>query len=153
MALHSHRCRSAGMNRPESESVSNAVPADGTQPPGSGSETQAGGPSAGPAGARPAKLGGYRIEKLLGEGGMGAVYLAHDDKLDRTVAIKTMRPEVAAVPGAVERFLREARAAAKVSHDNVIPIWYVGEEAGTPFIAMPLLEGESLEHWLRREPV
>jgi serine/threonine protein kinase len=97
-------------------------------------------------------MGTYRVVRLLGEGGMGAVYLAHDDTLDRPVAIKTMRPEVAARPGAVDRFLREARAAAKVAHDHVVPILHVGQDAGTPFIAMPLLEGEPLDGLLKWEP-
>jgi serine/threonine protein kinase len=106
----------------------------------------------GAVGAAPPTMGTYRVVRLLGEGGMGAVYLAHDDTLDRPVAIKTMRPEVAARPGAVERFLREARAAAKVAHDHVVPILHVGQDAGTPFIAMPLLEGEPLDGLLKWEP-
>ena len=103
------------------------------------------------AGNHPAGLGGYRIEQLLGEGGMGAVYRARDDRLDRPVAIKTMRPEIAAVPGAADRFLREARTAAQLSHDHVIPIWQVGEEAGTPFIVMPLLRGQPLDTVLKKQ--
>ena len=123
--------------------------------PDAPSETQAGPPTPpdGPPGPHPATLGGYRVERLLGEGGMGAVYLARDDKLDRAVALKTMRPEIAAQPGAVARFLREARAAAKVAHDNIIPILHIGEDAGTPYIVMPLLEGEPLNEFLRRVPV
>lgn len=101
----------------------------------------------------PNTLGGYRIERLLGEGGMGAVYLARDDRLERSLAIKTLKPQVALQPGAVERFLREARAIARVAHDNIIPILHIGEDAGMPYIAMPLLEGESLDKWLHREPV
>ena len=101
----------------------------------------------------PQTLGGYRIEKILGQGGMGAVYLAHDDRLGRAAAIKTMKAEIANHPGAKERFLREARAAAQVAHDNIIPIWQVGEEAGIAFIAMPLLLGESLADRLERERV
>ena len=144
------------MNRPESESASNAVPADQTgDRPTESSETRAGDAPAPPreSGEHPTALGGYRIEKLLGEGGMGAVYRAHDATLDRAVALKTMRQEIAAQPGAVERFLREARAVAKVRHDNVIEIWYIGEDAGAPYIVMPLLEGEPLNEWLKREPV
>ena len=110
-------------------------------------------PSEPTSSAVPISLGGYRIERLLGEGGMGAVYLAHDDKLGRDVALKTMRPEVAARPGAVERFLREAQATARVAHDNVVPILHVGEDAGAPYIVMPLLEGEPLDGVLKRTPV
>jgi len=139
------------MNRPESESGSHAVPADWT------SAHSADGSGTAPAGARadglPAALAGYRIDGLLGTGGMGLVYRAHDPRADRAVALKTMRPELVSQPGAVERFLREARAAAKVRHDNVIEIWQVGEDAGVPFIAMPVLDGEPLNKWLEREPV
>ena len=67
------------------------------------------------------------------------------------MAIKTLRPELAINPQAKERFLREARAAAKLEHDNIIPIYSVGEAAdGTPFLAMPLLKGEPLDALIRR---
>src|SRR5579883_53281 len=101
----------------------------------------------------PTTLGGYRIERLLGEGGMGAVYLARDDRLERSVAIKTLKPQVAVQPGAVERFLREARAIARVAHDNIIPILHIGEDAGMPYIVMPVLQGEPLDKFLHREPL
>jgi len=101
----------------------------------------------------PIVIGSYRVERELGRGGMGTVYLAHDDRLHRAVAVKTMRPEVAARPGAGARFIQEARSAAQVEHDHVVPIWQVGEDAGTPFIAMPYLQGESLSQRLKREPV
>ena len=90
----------------------------------------------------PERLEHYRPIKVLGQGGMGTVYLAEDTRLGREVAIKTLRPELAINPQAKERFLREARAAAKLEHDNIIPIYSVGEAAdGTPFLAMPLLKG------------
>jgi serine/threonine protein kinase len=110
-----------------------------------------------PAGDRPddlpAAVGGYPVVGLLGRGGMGAVYAARDDRLGRRVAIKVMRPALAAHPDAKDRFLREARAAAKVEHDHVVPVWQVGEDGGAPFIVMPHLRGESLEDRLKREPV
>lgn len=98
----------------------------------------------------PPRLGVYRILGRLGGGGMGDVYRAEETALGREVAIKVMRAEVAARPGYRERFLREARTAAKVRHDNVVPIYFVGEERGTIYIVMPVLEGESLEHRLSR---
>jgi serine/threonine protein kinase len=99
-------------------------------------------------------IGEYAVVRKLGEGGMGAVYLAEDAKLGRKVAIKTMKPELAANAADRERFLREARAAASVEHDNIVPIWGVGQAVdGTPFIAMPFLQGEMLDDRLRREPV
>jgi eukaryotic-like serine/threonine-protein kinase len=92
----------------------------------------------------------FRVERVLGEGGMGTVYLAEDTRLGRSVAVKTLRREFAANPAAKDRFLREARAAAKVDHDHVVPIFYVGEADGVPFLAMPFLQGESLEARIRR---
>jgi hypothetical protein len=81
----------------------------------------------------------FRILKLLGKGGMGAVYLAEDTRLKRQVAIKTLRPSLARKKTARERFFREARLAATIEHDHVIPIYYVGEAGGIPFLAMPCL--------------
>ena len=102
----------------------------------------------------PVRLGDYTIIRKLGEGGMGAVYLAEDLKLGRQAAIKTMKPELAARPADRERFVREARAAAAVEHDNIVPIWQIGEAAdGSPFIAMPYLQGEMLDTRLKRERV
>ncbi|MBC8117646.1 MAG: serine/threonine protein kinase [Candidatus Saccharimonas sp.] len=99
----------------------------------------------------PERLEYYRPIKVLGQGGMGTVYLAEDTRLGREVAIKTLRPELAANPQAKERFLREARSAAKLEHDHIIPIYSVGEAAdGTPFLAMPLLKGEPLDALIRR---
>lgn len=95
------------------------------------------------------RLGRYRLLKMLGRGGMGIVFLAEDVDLHRTVAVKAMLPEIARKPTAKERFLREARAAAKLQNDHVVPIYHVGEERGVPFLAMPLLQGCSLEESLR----
>jgi serine/threonine protein kinase/formylglycine-generating enzyme required for sulfatase activity len=95
------------------------------------------------------RMGGYRVLKTLGQGGMGAVFLAEDSQLRRTVALKVMLPEQAKKPEAKERFLREARAAAAIEHDNIVTIYQVGEEHGIPYIAMQLLKGASLDDWLR----
>jgi len=97
------------------------------------------------------RLGGYRILKVLGQGGMGVVFQAQDVRLDRLCALKTMLPELALKPGMKERFLREARAAAKLEHDHIIPIFQVDEVNGVPFIAMPFLKGASLEDWFRQK--
>src|SRR5437667_12094885 len=85
------------------------------------------------------RLGNYRILKVLGQGGMGVVFLAEDVHLQRTVALKAMLPEVAQKAGSRERFLREARAAAKLEHDHLVPIYQVGEDRGAPCHAMPFL--------------
>jgi serine/threonine protein kinase len=95
-------------------------------------------------------LGGYRIVRELGHGGMGAVYEAEDDKLKRRVAIKVMKPEIAKHQSHRERFLREARTAAKVHCDFICPIYRVGEDDGMPFIAMPLLKGQPLDRYWKQ---
>jgi hypothetical protein len=97
------------------------------------------------------RLGDYRVLDLLSRGGMGVVLAAEDSRLRRRVALKMMRPEVAARPEAKARFLREARAAAALQHDHIVPIYHVGEQDGVPFMVLPLLAGESLEDRLRRE--
>ncbi len=91
------------------------------------------------------RLGNYRILNLLGRGGMGAVFLAEDVRLQRTVALKVMLPEFACRDDARQRFLREARSAAAIEHDNIVTIFQVDEDQGVPFIAMPLLKGQTLE--------
>ncbi|WP_439628284.1 serine/threonine-protein kinase [Gemmata sp.] len=95
-------------------------------------------------------FGGLTVVRVIGEGGMGRVLEAHDAKLGRRVAVKEMRPQLAADAHSRERFLREARAAAAVRHDHIVPVYHVGERDGAPFLVMPLLEGESLADRLAR---
>ncbi len=97
----------------------------------------------------PTRLGGYRIVRELGHGGMGYVFEAEDVQLGRRVAVKVLTPDLAGRPDAAARFLREARAAAAVEHENVVPVLHVGDEAGTPYMVMPLLRGESLSDRLK----
>jgi len=97
----------------------------------------------------PTRIGQYAIARKLGEGGMGVVYAARDARLERTVALKTMS-SLANDETARKRFWREARSAASVNHPNVCQIYEIGEEDGELFIAMELLEGESLADRLRR---
>jgi len=97
------------------------------------------------------RIGFYSVRRMLGQGGMGLVFEAEDPVLRRIVALKVMRPSAAAITAARERFLREARAAAAIEHDHIVAIYQVGEEGGVPFLAMPLLEGMSLEARLRPE--
>lgn len=99
----------------------------------------------------PQRLGEYRVEREIGRGGMGVVLEVTDDTLHRRVAAKVLHPELARKPDATARFLREARAAAAIEHDNVVPILHVGVEAGAPYIVMPLLKGEALDKRLKRE--
>ena len=92
-----------------------------------------------------ATLGEYEIKGELGQGGMASVFLAHEIALDRKVAIKVMAPSLASQPGMVERFKREARTAAALSHPHIIPIYAVKEGAGVVFFVMKFVEGRSLE--------
>jgi len=96
------------------------------------------------------RLGHYRVVRLLGSGGMGLVFHAEDSHLERPVALKVVRPDMARDSGLRERFLREARATACVRSDHVVTIHQVGQENDTPFLAMELLEGQSLQEWLER---
>jgi eukaryotic-like serine/threonine-protein kinase len=92
----------------------------------------------------------YRLGRMLGEGGMGAVYKAYDKELDRTVALKLVKPGLADNPMAVQRFKQELLLASKISHRNVLRIHDLGEFGGTRFISMAFIEGEDLHHLLAR---
>jgi serine/threonine protein kinase len=117
------------------QAETSTIPAPGPPPPGT-----LPGPGDG--------FGRYRIIAELGRGGMGIVYRARDTRLDRDVALKTVRPDR---PGTTERFLREARAMAAVRHDHVVEVYDYGEENGVRFVAMPLLAGETLAARLQRQ--
>jgi serine/threonine-protein kinase len=84
---------------------------------------------------------------------MGVVYAAHDERLDRPVAIKVVRPDALGDDSARERFRREARAAARVSHPHICPLYEFDEDAGQPFLVMELLDGEPLSSRLDRGPI
>ncbi|MBV8233631.1 MAG: protein kinase, partial [Planctomycetaceae bacterium] len=92
----------------------------------------------------PSSFGRYRVIKKLGAGGMGAVYLAHDTQLDRPVALKVPHVTSWSDPEVLERFLREARAAARFHHVNFCPIYDVGQIDGVHFLAMAYIEGRTL---------
>src|SRR5215469_15044285 len=92
----------------------------------------------------------YAIERELGAGGMATVYLAQDIRHSRQVAIKVLRPELAAVIGA-ERFLAEIRTTANLQHPHILALFDSGQVDGTVFYAMPFVEGESLRDRLKRE--
>jgi serine/threonine-protein kinase len=97
------------------------------------------------------ELFGYRVEALLGRGGMSVVYRAHDLALDRKVALKLLAPELAEDERFRSRFLRESRVAASLDHPNVIPIYEAGESEGLLCIAMRYVEGTDLKRLLRAE--
>jgi serine/threonine protein kinase len=92
----------------------------------------------------PERIGKYEILEELGRGGMGTVYKARDPVLDRVLALKTMSPSILQEPGMRDRFLREARSAARLQHPNIVIIYEFGEVDGAPFIAMEFLEGDDL---------
>ncbi len=97
------------------------------------------------------ELFGYRVESLLGRGGMSVVYRAHDLALDRKVALKLLAPELAGDERFRSRFLRESRVAASLDHPNVIPIYEAGESNGVLCIAMRYVEGTDLKRLLHEE--
>ncbi|HEX9691370.1 MAG TPA: serine/threonine-protein kinase, partial [Gemmatimonadales bacterium] len=92
----------------------------------------------------------YVIEHELGEGGMATVYLAHDVKHDRKVALKVLRPELAAVIGA-ERFLHEIKVTANLQHSHILPLYDSGAAQGFLFYVMPYVEGQTLRDKLHKE--
>src|SRR6185503_6649041 len=92
----------------------------------------------------------YRLERELGEGGMAVVYLAHDLRHDRKVAIKVLKPELAAVLGA-ERFVKEIRTTAALQHPHILPLFDSGTADGFLFYVMPFIDGETLRAKLDRE--
>ena len=108
-------------------------------------------PSAGPA--QPQSIGKYEIVRLLGRGGMGAVYQAFDPVLERDVALKVMLPQIADDPELKQRFEREARAVARMTHPNVVTVFDLGYHTdGSPYIAMELLKGQDLQQGDARRP-
>jgi serine/threonine protein kinase/DNA-binding beta-propeller fold protein YncE len=98
-----------------------------------------------------AQIAGYRLEEQIGSGGMAVVYRAHDIRLDRSVALKILAPELARDRGFRQRFIRESRAAAAVDHPNIIPIFEAGEASGVLFIAMRYVQGRDVRTLLDRE--
>jgi serine/threonine-protein kinase len=105
----------------------------------------------------PARVGRYEVEGLLGQGGMGAVYKARDPELDRTVAVKTVSPLLLSSEELrreyLERFRREARAAGRLSHPNIVSVYDLGVDGDTIFFVMEYVPGVSLETILKENPV
>jgi uncharacterized RDD family membrane protein YckC len=99
----------------------------------------------------PTEVGGYRLHRLLGEGGMGKVYEAEDPATGRRVALKLIAAEYVSSPDAVERFRREGRLASALSHPRCVFVLAADEEGGRPYIVMELMQGNTLEDLLKRE--
>src|SRR5579864_509957 len=122
--------------------------------PAAGDATRASGGGAPPAGSAPLEcLGDYRILRKIGHGGQGEVYEAEQLSLGRHVALKVLPPDALLRPTYLERFRREAKAAAKLHHTNIVPVFGVGEQDGVYYYAMQYIRGEGLDkvlHDLRR---
>src|SRR5262249_49061227 len=97
----------------------------------------------------PERLGEYRLVRLVGKGGMGLVFEAVQEPLDRRVALKVLPPTLGFAPLAIERFRREARAAANLHHTNIVPVFGSGEQNGVFYYAMQFIEGQGLDQVLR----
>jgi serine/threonine-protein kinase len=100
--------------------------------------------------AKTSTLGDYKLLKKLGQGGMGAVYKAHQISLDREVAVKILSKELAGKPAFVQRFLREAQLMAKLDHPNILRCFEIKEAQGYHYLSVEYVEGGSLEDWLRK---
>src|SRR5438128_9408552 len=101
----------------------------------------------------PSKIAHYRIENVLGQGGMGIVYLAHDEMLHRRVALKFLPPALAGDIEARRRFMNEGRAAATLSHPNVAVVYEVGSDGDEMFLAMEYVPGPTLRDLVARGPL
>ena len=99
------------------------------------------------------KLGPYQVIAPIGAGGMGEVYRARDAALERDVAVKVLPTVVSEDPDRLRRFKQEAQATAALNHTNILAIFHVGEQNGTPYIVSELLEGESLRQRLQAGPL
>ena len=97
--------------------------------------------------------GRYRVRSLLGAGGMGSVYLAHDGQLDREVAVKVLPPELIRDQGAVARFEREVKALARLSHPSIVQAFDAGADGEKHFLVMEYVEGENLGDRLKQGPI
>lgn len=135
---HAESSRSAKTVRPTSPADDTAQPADSVPLP------------VGPFNHLPTTFGRYRLEKLLGRGSMGAVYLAHDTQLDRPVALKVARVSAAGSGKLIKRMETEARAAAKIDHPLICKVFDFGEIEGIRFITLQYIEGEDLKSHLKR---
>lgn len=97
------------------------------------------------------RLGHFHIEAMIGAGGMGAVFRAVDERLDRVVALKVLSPSLSRDQASIQRFVNEARAAARLDHDNIARVFYVGEDQGLHFIAHEFVTGRNIRDLIRAE--
>jgi serine/threonine protein kinase len=103
-----------------------------------------------PRPSRPERIGRYRVVERIGRGAMGVVYSAHDEVMDRDVAVKVMMTDLEAEPDIRARFMREAQVSASLAHRNIVTIYDIGEDNGRLFIVMELLRGQTLDKCLKQ---
>jgi eukaryotic-like serine/threonine-protein kinase len=120
--------------------------AGGSKPGGSAKETTADGEAKKPK--KVSQVGDFKIEKKLGQGGMGTVFLATQVSLDRKVALKTLSPEFAKKPDFVKRFIREARSMARLQHPNVVQVYAADTASGVNYAAIEYVDGRSMQSWM-----
>src|SRR5262249_18927687 len=96
-------------------------------------------------------LGDFRLLRRLGQGGMGQVYLAEQVSLKRKVALKTLRPDLAANTTSLQRFKKEAEAVARATHANIVQVYFIGEKDGLHYMALEYVEGKNLREYLERK--
>ena len=107
----------------------------------------------GPRPGRPERIGRYRVLDRIGRGGMGVVYSAHDEVMERDVAVKVMMADPDIEPEVRARFLREAQVSARLAHRNIVTIFDIGEDNGRLFIVMELLRGFTLAQTLKQRGI
>src|SRR5215469_6971752 len=95
------------------------------------------------------KIGKYEVLDVIGRGGMGVVYKAVDPAIGRLVAIKMITAGFADDPNLLKRFYREAQSTGSLQHQNIVTVYELGDDAGTPYLVMEFLEGETLENVIR----
>src|SRR5215831_4622762 len=103
--------------------------------------------------AKGTRLGDYEVQSLIGSGGMGEVYRAHDRRFERDVAIKVLPSFLSSDPDRLRRFEQEAQAAAALNHPNILAVYQMGTEEGAPYLVSELLEGLTLREHFRRGPL
>lgn len=126
-----------------SDDTPKSKPAGRTQP-----DAKSGKKSSGKNGKKVTQLGDFKLVKKLGQGGMGTVYLAKQVSLDRKIALKTLSKELAKKQTAVDRFLREARSMAKLTHPNIVQVFAADSMHGYHFAALEFIDGQSMQDWM-----
>lgn len=136
-------CPRCGTPNPEAPTIATPTGGGAAQPPAAGGEIR---------GRLQGALGrDFIVEEPIGQGGFATVYAVQDRKLSRRIAVKVLHPDLTASLSTVGRFIREAEAAASLSHPHILPIFFVGEGQGLVYFGMPLVEGETLDQLLGRE--